>query len=417
MCAPTNASRIPAIDQQEIVGGRLMNLVQNFHWTPSGRNSLLLLLARVIQMANGFVLSIILVKLFGLHEVGTYTVATVAMSSLSLICGAGLNYSLPREHLSNQERNTVALWCAVYLIVPSSTIVAVYAVVMAHHTNEIFEIALFALGGYFFGQTNVLNTLLLLNNRIHWSIFTPLMNSVGMLIAALMTDTLMAFAAVLLITRTLANACLFARLNYSRVTATAALRFVWKGLKYSLMDMIAMLSEQTATLILANFLTRAEVGLFGLCQQLLAASDTPGWSVIQSHYPELVKNELGLAKSLRRNLVMLSILMAILLGFGSYILGIYVYKIPSLDIMMLVLALSVPWRYLNNFYDQVLRASGRVRACTRLAMLKFVLSIMISLLSVAYCGVWGAVFGLAFLSILSSLLYGIKATSLVGVQK
>jgi O-antigen/teichoic acid export membrane protein len=385
--------------------------------TPTGRDSLLLLLARVIQMANGFALSVLLVRIFGLGTVGTYTVATIAMAALSQISAAGLNYLLPREDLSNQERNFVALWWAACFIAPVCLLVPLYGAVMARVPGEWLEITLFAWSGYFFGQTNVLNTLLLLDNNTRWSILPPVTNAVGILTAALTADTVVAFASVLLIFRALGNTCLFARLDYARVAPRAAFRYCWKGLKYSPMDLIAMLSEQIGPLIMAHSLTRAELGLFGLCQQLLAAADTPGWSVIQAHYPSLARSGRGIPQALRRTLLTLSLLMAALLSVGSFIIARYVYALPRLWPIMALLSLSLPWRYLNSFYDQVLRAAGRVRAGTHLAILKLLLSAMVFAPLVFFFGLWGAAGGLVLLSAISSVLYARKTVAVVGIHE
>ena len=389
--------------------------VQKLLTTTKGRDSLLLLLARLIQMANGFMLSILLLRLYGLDKVGSYTVAVIAVAALSQLCSAGLHYSLPREHLSNQECNSVALWWAVYLAAPVCFLVPVYGVVMARLPGEWPVITLFAWGGYFLGQANVLNTLLLLDNKTRWSVLPPVVNAVGMLAAALMTDTLIAFAAALLISRALGNASLFLQFDYARVSPSDAWRYGLQGLKYTPIDLVAMLSEQIGPLIMAYSLTRAELGLFGLCQQLLSAADTPGWSVSQAHYPALAKSEQGIVQSLRRSLVMLSVVMAVLLCVGSFVLGEYVYKAPLFFPMMALLAVSMPWRYLNNFYDQVLRAAGWVRMALGLAILKLLLAGLFLVPLVLFFGVWGAVTGLVFLSVISSLLYGRKAAYLVWV--
>ena len=154
-----------------------------------GRDGSFLLLSRVTQMGNGFALSVVLIKEFGLARVGTYTVAAVAIAALSLLCSVGLPYSLPREPLTNQERNTVAAWWALLLIPIVLLTVVPFGLVMARRPGEWIEIALFACGGYFFGQTNVLNTLLLLQRRTSWMIVPPIVNTAGIIAGLFLQQT------------------------------------------------------------------------------------------------------------------------------------------------------------------------------------------------------------------------------------
>ena len=335
------------------------------------KNGILLLLGRVIQMVNGFALSVLLVRVFGLSKVGTYTVAAVAIAVLSLLCSAGLQYSLPRAPLSNEQRNTLALVLGLCLIPVVFAATAVFGFVMAKHSGEWIEIALFASGGYFFGQMNLLNMLLLMQDRVQWTIMPSLINSLGLVIAALVATSVIQLASILLLSRATGNLAVFCGMRYARVPARSAYRYGLEGFKYSPMDLIALMSEQTGALFLAYLLPRSELGIYGLCQQLVMAADTPGWSLVQSYYPELVRTRLEIGGMVRTRLLKLSVLMGVAVTIAAAVLGTYVYRLPLFWIMVGVVAVSLPARYLNNFYDQILRAAGHVRAGTVLAAVKF----------------------------------------------
>src|SRR2546430_1806524 len=73
------------------------------------RSGAILLVGRLVQLGSGFLLSIVLVRLFGFAAAGTYAVAGVMITLITLVCTAGLQYSLPRESLSSTQRNGVAL--------------------------------------------------------------------------------------------------------------------------------------------------------------------------------------------------------------------------------------------------------------------------------------------------------------------
>lgn len=377
------------------------------------KDGIILLLGRIIQMVNGFALSILLIQLFGLAKVGTYTVASVAIAALALLCSAGLQFSLPREPLSNEQRNTVALAWSLGLIPGLFASVAVFGFVMAKLPGEWIEIALFSLGGYFFGQMNVLNTLLLLQKRVKWTIIPPLINSLGLVIAALHGASMIQVASILLLARAAGNLTLFYTMRYARVPVLAIFRYGLEGFKYSPMDLLALLSEQTGPLLLANLLSRSELAIYGLCQQLLMAADAPGWSLVQSYYPELVRTRLGIGGIVKARVLRLSLLMTPAVTIAAVVLGSYVYRIPLFWIMTGALAASLPSRYLNNFYDQTLRAVGRIRTGTSLAAVKLGLGLLLFGTLVWLGGLWGSIAALGLLSVISGILYGRKAAPLL----
>ena len=382
-----------------------------------GRDGFLLLLSRMIQLGNGFILSVILVREFGLASVGTYTIATVAVSILSLLCGLGLPYSLPREPLLEEERNTVAASWAALMFPIALVVVLPFSRVMARHPGEWRDIALFAVGGYFFGQMNVLNVLLILQKRTRWAIMPPLVNTAGMIVGVFVGGSLARFASILLIFRAFGSIWLFSGMRYRPIKFRSILRCGLAGVKYSPMDLVNMLSEQTGPLIMASLVTRAELGVYGLCLQCLTSSDIPGWSVVQSYYPELVRTHLATASMVRSRLMKLSFVIAFLVVATASVLGRYVYRVPEFALMMTLLAMSVPSRYLNNFYDQTLRAAGYIRTGTFLAVIKLFLSLAIVWIFAWALGLWGAIIGLALLSLVSSALYARKALPIMSIDK
>jgi len=376
----------------------------------AARDSFLLLLSRLLQMGSSFALSVVLLRRFGLSSVGTYTAAAVAISPLSLLCGLGLPYTLPRENLSQPQRHTLVAGSAFLLLPAVLLVVVLFGWCMARQPGEWIEIALFACGGYFFGQANVFNTLLVLERRPAWSLVPPVAGFAGILLGLLAGGSLIRFAASLLAARLFGSIWLFARVTYAPVNLRSILRSVWNGLKYAPMDFIALLSEQTGPLLMTALLSRAELGAYGLCQQCLTAADTPGWSFVQAHYPELVKSRLGVARVVRSRLLKLSVPIALLVLASSALLGRYVYKVQGFTLMMAALALCLPLRYLNNFYDQILRAAGHIRAGTWLAAAKLLLGLMIFAALISTFRMWGAIVALAVLSSAAAAIYARAAS-------
>ncbi len=378
-----------------------------------GKDGGTILFSRIIQMGNAFLVSIFLVKKFGLHAMGTFTVSSIAIMFLSLLCALGLNYSLPHEDLKHAERNTIAL-ILTFMAFPLTVLVLyLYALIMAHRSGEVFEIVLFGLSGFFFAQANVLNTLLLLEKKIKYAVGPPLLTTVGIVSGIIFSDSVFMFAVFMISGRFIGNGFVFTRLEYAKVSFKTLRDKATHGLKYIPMDFFALLSDQTATIISANLLTRSELGVFGLCRQVLTACDTPGWSVMQGNYPRLVENKLAHARELVNKIQKLSFVIMGVMICGSAVLGFLIYKIEEFWYLCLLLAIILPVRYRNNFYDQVIRASGGIRTCTALAFTKLMVSVFLFPFMIINLKIWGAILGLVVLSLISVTIYYYKANPLL----
>jgi hypothetical protein len=284
-------------------------------------------------------------------------------------------------------------------------IIAIFAWLVSHSLEESWVIALFATGGYFFAQANVLTTLLILQQRIRWCISPPLTGFLGILCGVWFAESVFQFTLFLLCGRLIGNGLAFAVLNYAPVNGKTVIQQARKGVQYLLMDLLAILSDQIATLICMQLLSRAELGVFGLCRQVLNAANTPGWSLMQANYPKLVETKLGNVNTLNRQILYLAALVSAGMMAGSAVLGYAVYKIPEFWLMCSVLALSLPARYLNNFYDQIIRSVGKVRSCNYLALSKLLFSLVMFPVFVSIWNLWGAILGLSTLGIVSAWLY------------
>lgn len=371
----------------------------------TGSDGAVLLFGRIILLGNGFIISIFLLKKFGLGAVGTYTIAMVAVTSLSMFCGLGLNYSLPRESLTTLQRNTVALVWSGLLAPISLALIVVYAGVMGQHRLEVWEITLFATAGLFAGFSNVTNTLLLMENRTYLSLIFPVVQTVGLLLGIIYCRTLVHFAIVLMAFRALGAFIPFCLLKYARISISKIWDCGVRGFVYFPADMLAILSEQAGQVILSLLLSRGDLGVFGLCRQVLTAGEYPGWSFAQSIYPSLVRTRLETVREFQRQNIRLSVLASVLLLAGSFVLGFFIYHLPMFFYMMIPLALVLPFKYSNCFIDQVIKSVGKIRLNIVLNAIKLLVAIPLFLVMGKAMGVWGAVIGLAGLSIFSEFIY------------
>lgn len=336
---------------------------------------------------------------------GTYTIANVAITFLSIFCGLGLNYSLPREQLSNPERNTITLVLGVLLIPVTAIIIGIYSWIMASSNRELWEIALFSSGGFFFALVNQINTLFLLQDRTHLTLIFPLFNSVGVIIGMLFSTNVLEFSLIILVFRGLGSSLPFLLKEYARVSIGTIISCGKRGFGYIPTDLISTLSDQSAPLIMSHIMSRGDLGIFGLCRQVLAAADMPSWSFIQSKYPQIVRRDSVLIQEIGKQNSKIALFSSLMMNLGSLIIGFIIFKLPHFWYMMCVLTLAVPFRYNNNFSDQIIKAYGFIRLNTWLALWQFLLAIPIFFIFPRFLGLWGGVLGVAFLSMLSDFLY------------
>lgn len=382
----------------------------------TGKDGAWLMLGRFILLVNAFFLSIFLVKKFGLSAVGTYTIANVAVTFLALFCESGLSYSLPRESLSNAQRSMVVLAWVIILTPPAAMSIGLYSWVMAATQVEFWEIALFATGGFFAGITNLTNILFLLQNRTPFSLVFPICNTLGIMAGVLLATSVTELALALLVFRSAGNAISFVLLKYVRIDIVTVLRCGVRGLEYLPSDLFALLSEQSGPIILSRLLSRGDLGLFGLCRQILTAADVPSWSFVQSKYPKLVESRLKVANEVGRQNLKISLLVAFMTIGLSFVLAFQIFQLPQLFSLMCVLTLVLPFRYNNHFFDRVIKSQGMIRLNTFLSMAKFLLAIPAFIFFTKSYGLRGSVVGLALLSVFSDFLYRKPAQKLYSTQ-
>ena len=84
-------------------------------------------------------------------------IATIAIVVLALIGTCGLPYTLARMNIDPRQRNTVGLFACMAVVPLSLPFVGALGLIVGHSHKEALVIALLALGGPFFAQTNITN--------------------------------------------------------------------------------------------------------------------------------------------------------------------------------------------------------------------------------------------------------------------
>lgn len=360
---------------------------------------------RALQLLNSFGWSVVIIKRFGLGMVGTFAVGMVAASVLSITSPLGLPSFLPRVRQSHARLCFAGLLLQLSVLPAMAGVLAIYAKVFARGPAEERIVFLVALSGFMIGLSNTGLMLSIMVRRFYPAVVAPVLESGAIAFAGLGTASAEAAAGLLLASRIASVLVIWLGMRFSVLSRRRLVFILRRSLSYVAPDAISMLSEQVAPLMLQVMTTRAELGLFRLCQQMLNASDTPGWSFVQSKYPELVRGDARFFASVRWHVGRLSLAASGVCVFGSLVLGLWVYRLPVVIPMMWVLAASLFWRYKNNLYDQDFRASGRTGAATALGALKLLTATFVFYPLILWQGAWGAVLALAAVSIGAGIAY------------
>jgi O-antigen/teichoic acid export membrane protein len=369
-----------------------------------GRAAGLVLLARVLQNLNGFLLSILIVRRFGLQGAGTLVIATIAIVILALIGTCGLPYTLARMNIDPKQRNTVGLFACMAVVPLSLPFVGALGLIVGHSHKEALVIALLALGGPFFAQTNITNALQVLLNKPGDAIIPPIGNLLGLIVAAWVGPGFVTFAAILAAFRFAAIGCAFLRLPCRRTSFRMLITHMADGARYLIADAINLGTDQAAMLILSFILSRAQLGLLGLCRQLITVSDTPGWSQIQAFYPGMVADPARNGPLLISRLRWIGIVSAASVALLTAPLGLWIYRAPGFLVLAPLLQVSTPIRYLLAAYDTRLRALGLVAASNRISAIRGVLTLAIIPAGAWAAGAFGAVVAIIIQVVLATYL-------------
>jgi O-antigen/teichoic acid export membrane protein len=366
----------------------------------------LVLVARVLQNANGFLLSVLIVRHFGLSAAGTLTVATIPIVIIALLGTFGLTYTLARTSLPVPQRNTLGFVVSLILIPLAFLALVPFAAAVGHSPTEMVAIVMLGMGGPFFAQTNITGALQVLQARAHEAILLPVGNLAGLVVGVVLTHSLAAFALVLVLFRTAAMLLAFFRLPLAPLPLTTIFLHLRDGVRYVTSDAINLGSDQLTVLATSYLMDRKSLGVFGLCRQLLTASDTPGWSQMQVAYPAAVANPEETFPPLKRRMLQTGIALSALVSAGAVVLGLWVYHAPRLALLGPLLLASVPLRYLLGVYDMRLRALGAVKRANTVSLIRCGLA-----LSIVPVGAWiggdlGAVLGTILFTTMAAWITG-----------
>lgn len=369
------------------------------------RGSVLLLVGRGVQLVNGLLLSIILVQRFGLETVGAFALGIAAVNILATVCALGLGAYLPRQRQSHAQSCFAALClflAQLPLVVP---LLALYAGLQANDSGESQVIFLVALSGFFIGLQNLGMMLSIMIRRFYPGLIAPLCETGGLIVGWLCCATAPAMALTLLAARVVSVLVIWIGFRLERLPLRRVVAIGRDGMRWLAPDLLGLLGEQAAPLVLGAFVARGELGVFRLCQQLLMAADSPCWTFVQSKYPEMVERGPAFVERVHGQVRHIALVVTVALIVGATVLAYGFFHVPAVAPLMAILSAALLWRYKSYLFGQALRAVGRVDAVTWLGGGKLIVALILITVGTRLAGVWGAVLALACCSLLSGLAY------------
>ncbi len=358
-----------------------------------GTEAGLLMFSRILQNGNGFLLSILIVRRFGLAAAGTMAIATVAVVVVGLLGTFGLPYVFARTDAPACVMNTIGFAAAVVVVPLTLPVAALLGLVAGRDHREAMVIALLALGGPFFAQANIVGALQVLQKRAAHSLIPPLANLLGLIVGALLSPSYLMFAALLALFRFSGTLMAFLVLPRAACSLPVFLRHIREGSRFLTADALNSGTDQITVLISSWLMSRGDLGLFGLCRQMLTVSDTPGWSKMQAMYPAVVDAPERVMPTLRRVMLLMGTVCGSAVAAMIVPLSIWVFHQPRLMVLVPLLMASVPLRYLLASYDLHLRATGAVRRSNLVSLIRSVSGVVMITAAAWAGGALGAVLG------------------------
>lgn|GEM_PF-4450745 len=342
-----------------------------------GRDAGLIMFSRLLQNANGFLLSIAIIRKFGLAAAGSLTISTIGTVVLATFLTFGLPYVFARREASIGVRNAIGLVAALAALVASIPVCLALGLCFGKSSEEILAITLLSFGGAFFAQTLVANALLVLQDRAADIIFSPLGNLLGLAAGYFLTHDFATFAAIVAGCRFLGVFMIFARLPLCNVPFAELKTHFRQGLQFLTADTVGLIADQAAVMIASALMTRADLGIFGLCRQMLTVSDTPLWSRLTAWYPRVVADQVGATTQLRREMLKMGVLCGLGLAALAMPLGLWIYHLPAFLLAAPLMVACVPFRYVVATCEMSLRAFGSIGLVNKVTLLRCLLVVLL----------------------------------------
>jgi O-antigen/teichoic acid export membrane protein len=337
--------------------------------------------------------------------VGTYAIGYIAVAFVPHVLALGLNSQLPRMRKNCAELAYMAAGVQAIMLIPVLAGLYLYSALFSASDAEMKTVFLVAMSGCLVGIFNVGLTLTILVQNVRCALVAPFFETALLLTGAVTAHSGTELAVYVLVGKAISVIAVWPRAGFRSVPNDEVLALMRNGTRYLALDLLAALNEQLPTAIFSMSLTRADLGLYRLCQQTLAAAEAPGWSYVQSQYPALTSGEIASARKVAKNMVRFGTLGSAFYLLGSLPAALFAFRTPALLPMMAVLSPALFSRYIIYFGDQRLRAVGKIRQAVTLSSIRLATTSVLTASVAKSFGIWGAVWITTSVSIAFSILY------------
>lgn len=334
-------------------------------------STLAIVFARLLQNANGFLLTAVTAHLYGFDAVGTLTLATIPNTFVALFGTFGLHFRFAQIDAADAVRNSLGLIAAVLSFPVIFVLSLAFGFTFGHSESEQFQLIILALSSPFFAQTNVTSALQVLQNKQAQSLIAPGMNSLGLL-AGIFSADFTGFCLCLFVFRLVGIAVPYMLLPHDFSALRTVPGQLRAGVSYLFSDAVLVVGDNLVLLLSAHLLGRSDLGILGICRQLLTASDTPGWASLQSVYPKLVAEGHDYFRGLFGSMLRLGLVLGALVAVMAWPAGRLVFNLPELWFYAAIVMVCVPARYVIVCVETFLKAKQAIRFANRLTAVRAV---------------------------------------------
>jgi len=367
------------------------------------KDSVLVFTARLADSANGFLLSMMIVRLFGFSGAGTYSIASIAITAYALFGTFGLTYLFAKNKANLAKMNTLGLYVSLMIIPLSIPFSYFLGLATSSGEVELLTIVMLSYGGIFFAHTRILTALQVLQGRVWEGLILPLSSFLAIISASYFSWSYVSFATILASIRVAGFLYAFTLLPHAKIGVVEFVDQLKSGVKYISSDSVNLLSDQMPILISSFLISRQELGLFGICKQIATLSQTPMWSFMSFKYPSIVHNpELSLEK-MPAEMLKFGAIIGFIVSIISIPIGFLIYKSDEFIILSFLLMFLNPYRYLLYFYDVYLKAIGAIYHCNLAAVIRLCAGLIILPFSLWMGGAYGGVIATNFTIVLAVL--------------
>lgn len=371
------------------------------------RDTVILTAARLLQSACGFLLSIVVIRRFGLSAAGVLTLSLIATAVMATVLALGSSAVMAQSKISVRQKNFVGLClalCGVAINVPVSL---VFGVAFGRSHIEVIEIAILSMSGAYFSHTIILSSLAVLQRNIVIVVVPAIGNLLSISVAAIVASDMLSFSAVMVVGRFLSTTAAFIGLRMSIASVGEILKFVRSGWIYLYTETASLVLDQGAFLLSSIFLTREQLGILGVCRQFVFVGDSVAWSRLLMIYPSMCAAAREVLPQALRQMVSLSMWITPVLLTGSIVAGLLIYQEPLIAIYAPVALLALVPRYVAGTYESIVRAIRDVAGLWRLMAWRVAVA-PVTVLS----AIWGGVAGMTVASVVIAVLTAIYAGAL-----